>query len=228
MAKRGRYRMEKTRVFIADDHQVVRRGIKNTLGDYPEFEIVGEARQGRDAVKKVRALKPDVVVMDISMPDLNGIDATRQIKQFDGGIHVVIFTMYSDTEYLVDLLQCGISGYVLKEDPMSELVQAIREVSKGRKYFTKSMPHVLFRYFESQRQDKGRNQEGEIFNRLSLREREVLQLLAEGNQVKEIAGKLGVSPKTVESHKYNCMSKLGVSSVAELTRIAIKMKLIQV
>ncbi len=216
--------MSKTKVLIVDDHQVVIGGIRSVLNELPEFEIVGEALNGRDAVRLAKSLEPDVVIMDISMPGLNGIDATLQLKKRNPDIHVVIFTMYSDKEYLLDLIRAGISAYVLKEDPLTDLIIALKAVRSGGTYFSTMSPKELLG------QIKRLEQAEELkngFRDLSLREREVLQLLAEGNSVKDIATKLNLSPKTVEAHKYNLMSKLDAHNIADLTKIAIKKRLIR-
>ena len=215
--------MNKTRVLIADDHHVVIGGIRSVLRELPEFEVIGEAYNGRDAVQMARSLNADVVIMDISMPDLNGIDATLQLKKRNPEIHVIIFTMYSDKEYLIDLIDAGISAYVLKEDPLSDLILALQAIRSGSTYFSAMMPQALL---ENARQKEPVERAKEGFNDLSLREREVVQLLAEGHNMKVIAAKLHLSPKTIENHKYNAMSKLGVRTIAELTRIAIKKRLI--
>ncbi|MCE5243591.1 MAG: response regulator transcription factor [Syntrophobacteraceae bacterium] len=216
--------MGRTRILIVDDHQVVIGGIKSTLSDYPELEVIGEALNGREAVRRVKAQRPDIVIMDISMPDLNGIDATLQIKKSHPKARIIIFTMYSDREYVVDLLKAGISGYVLKEDPMSDLILAIQAVKGGGTYFSSMVPGVLVNHL---RKADSPEEANDGFKDLSLRERELLQLLAEGNNVKDISAKLDLSHKTVESHKYNMMEKLGVRTLADLTKIAIKKKLIQ-
>ncbi len=214
---------EPIKILIVDDHQVVVGGIRSALSEHPRFLVVGEAHNGRQAIRMTQALKPHVVIMDITMPDLNGIDATIQIKKFDNSIRIVIFSMHSDKEYVMDLLKADISAYVLKEDPMSELVEAIDATSRGKTFFSKSATQILLNCIHSLGRLKDRDKP---LGELSIREREVLQLLAEGHTVKVIGEKLAISPKTVESHKYNIMSKLGVSRAAELTRIAIREKII--
>lgn len=214
--------MKKARVLIVDDHQVVIGGIRCVVNELPDFEVVGEACNGRDGVKLAIALRADIVIMDISMPDLNGIDATLQLKKKSPETHVIIFTMYSDKEYLMDLIRAGISAYVLKEDPISDLILALKAVRSGGTYFSTMSPQGLLEHIRQIEQ----TDDSSGFKNLSLREREVLQLLAEGNNVKEIASKLNLSPKTVESHKYSLMAKLNVHNIADLTKIAIKKKLI--
>ena len=217
--------MEKTRIFIADDHMVVIEGIKSALREHPEFEVVGEAVNGRTAVKMIRSLLPDIVIMDISMPELNGIDSTLQIKKIDPKIGVIIYTMYSDSEYVTDLFKAGISAYILKEDSLSDLSLAIKAARNGGTYFNAMVQNVILGHLRALEEGKAGTQSE--LDKLSLREREIFQLLAQGESIKEIAAKLGVSPKTVESHKYNIMDKLRVGSLAELTRFAIKKKFIQ-
>jgi DNA-binding NarL/FixJ family response regulator len=218
--------MHRTTVLIVDDHRVVIEGIKGALSEHPEFEIVGEALNGREAVKKARILRPNIVLMDISMPDLNGVDATMQIKGFDPDIGIIIFTMYSDEEYVVDLYEAGISAYVLKEDHMEELISAIKAVRNASTYFCGAVERIIHERMKDLEQ--GRSGPKDAFRDLSLREREVFQLLSEGQAIKDIARKLAISPKTVESHKYNIMEKLNAFTLTDLTRIAIKKKLLHV
>jgi len=215
--------MRKTRVFLADDHRVVIEGIKSALSEHPEFEIVGEALNGRDAVKKAEILKPDVVILDISMPELNGINVTMHLKEMSPDIGVIIFTMYSDEEYVVDLFEAGISAYVLKEDHMTELILALNAVKCGSIYFSGVVRKIIQQHMKNLL--KGKKRKKDTFRDLSLREREVFQLLIKGYTIKDIAGRLDISPKTVESHKYNLMEKLNADTFADLTRIAIKKKL---
>jgi DNA-binding NarL/FixJ family response regulator len=217
--------MSRIRILIVDDHRVVIEGIKSALRDHPEIEVVGDALDGREAVKKVESVRPDIVIMDIAMPKLNGIDATIQIKAIDPGIRIIIFTMYSDREYIIDLFKAGVSGYVLKEDPMSYLILAIKAVQSGGAYFSTMASSILLDHIKELEE----NVVGESgVKRLSLREREVFQLLAEGRSIKEIANQLYISPRTVESHKYSIMQKLGAASIIDLTKIAIKKKLIKI
>ncbi|MHC1729963.1 MAG: response regulator [Syntrophobacteraceae bacterium] len=214
--------MKKIRVLIADDHQVVVGGIRSAIEQMPDFEVVGQASNGRDAVRLAKSLNADIVIMDISMPDLNGIDATLQLRKSCPKTRIIIFTMYSDREYLMDLIGAGVSAYVLKENPLSDLMDALDATKVGGTFFSTITPHGLVEQVELLQAENLRDG----FNDLSLREREVLQLLAEGHNVGDIALKLNLSRKTVESHKYNLMAKLEVHSIADLTKIAIKKKLI--
>ncbi|MBW2005366.1 MAG: response regulator transcription factor [Deltaproteobacteria bacterium] len=217
--------MDKTKILIVDDHRVVIEGIKSALQEHPEFEVVGEAVDGLQAVESARSLGPDIVIMDISMPNLSGIEATKQIKEFDPEIRIVIYTMYSDKEFVIDLFKAGISAYVLKDDPLADLILALQAVKGGGTYFSTMAPTVLLRHMEELEE---KTESTDSYDTLSQREREVFQLLAEGKAIKEIAGELFISPKTVESHKYNIMEKLQASSVVDLTKIAIRKNLIEV
>jgi DNA-binding NarL/FixJ family response regulator len=217
--------MEKTKILIVDDHRVVIEGIKSSLQEYPEFEVVGEAVDGLQAVEFVKTLKPHIVIMDVSMPNLNGIEATRQINQFCPEIRIVIYTMYSDKELVIDLFKAGISAYVLKDDPLSDLILALRAVKSGGTYFSTMAPTILIRHAEELEE---KTREEDPFDTLSQREKEVFLLLAEGQGIKKIADELFISPKTVESHKYNIMEKLQATSIVDLTKIAIRKNLIKV
>jgi DNA-binding NarL/FixJ family response regulator len=217
--------MPATNILIADDHRVVIEGIKSALQEHPEFEVVAEAVDGLEAVEFAKSLKPNIVIMDISMPNLSGIEATRQIKALNPGNQIVIYTMHSDKEFVIDLFKAGISAYVLKEDPLSDLILALKAVEGGGTYFSTMAPTILARHMEEM-EEKSTNKNS--FDTLSQREMEVFQLLAEGKRIKEIANQLFISPKTVESHKYNIMEKLQAASVIDLTKIAIRKNLIKV
>ncbi len=214
--------MTVSRVMVVDDHRAVIEGIRGLLHDLPEFEIVGVAVHGRQAVKRVASLLPDMIIMDISMPNLNGLDTTLQIKKQYPDIKIIVYSMHSEREYVVGLFKAGVSGYVLKDSPLSELVLALKTVRQKGTYFSAATQTILQQYVA----DLETGLKKDAFDRLSLREREVLQLLAEGYSIKEIAGQLCVSPKTVETHKYNMMAKLDTSRLADLIKIAIRKKLI--
>jgi DNA-binding NarL/FixJ family response regulator len=217
--------MSKSKILIVDDHQVVIEGIKGALREHSEFEVVVEALDGLQAVELAKSLKIDIVIMDISMPNLNGIEATKQIKQFNPEIQIVIYTMHSDKGFVVDLFKAGISAYVLKQDSISDLILALKAVKGGGTYFTTMAPNILASYLkklEMNQIDK------DDFEKLSFREQEVFCLLADGITVRNIGDQLHISPKTVESHKYNIMEKLNVDTVSDLTKIAIRKSLIKV
>ncbi len=219
----------KTKILIVDDHWVVVQGINAALEDHQEFEVVGTASDGLEAIKRVKSLKPDIVIMDISMPNLNGIEAAYEIKKFNKKVRIVIFTMYWDKEYVLSLFRAGISGYVLKEETISDLILALKAVTGGGTYYSKSAQEVIQRHLEDLELRDGENtlEVEDTFRRLSVREKEVFPLLADGLGTREISERLGISPKTVESHKYNIMEKLNVTSVADLTKIALRKNLIK-
>jgi RNA polymerase sigma factor (sigma-70 family) len=217
--------MTKTKILIADDHRVVKEGIESLLASYPEFEVIGGALDGQEAVEKIKELKPDIVIMDIEMPRMNGIAVTKEIRDFDPDIRIIIYSMYSNKEYVIDLFKSGISAYVLKEDPVSDLILAIKAVSGGGTYFSTKAPSILSRHIQELERSKSADDDLE---KLSQREQQVLRLLAEGHSIKDIANQLYISPRTIESHKYNIMGKLQVNSMVDLVKIAIKKTLIKV
>ncbi len=215
--------MQKTKILIVDDHQIVIEGIKGALKDYPELDVRGEALDGVQALEQVRSLRPDIVIMDICMPHMNGIEAARRIKRLAPDVRVIIFTIHSNRKYIIELLKVGISAYVLKESPLSELILAVKAAKEGGTYLNPVVAAQLIH--EQELEEAGNDKDG--FEQLSMREREVLKLLADGKTVKEIAGQLCISPKTVESHKYHIMAKLDTRSLADLIKMAIRKKLIE-
>ena len=213
----------KSEILLVDDHRVVIEGIRSALESEAEFQVVGEALDGHQAVEMVKTLKPDMVIMDISMPGLNGVEATRKINKIAPDTRIIVFTMYSDKEYVVALFKEGISAFVLKEDPLSELILALKAVKGSGTYFSTKAPTILARHMESL---ENRTEVKDLYEMLSPREKEVFLLLARGKSVKAIAKALFISPKTAETHRYNIMQKLEADSVVDLTRIAIRKKLI--
>ncbi len=214
----------KTRVLICDDHALFREGIKALLRHEPNIEVVGEAPDGRRALELTAKLHPDVVLMDIAMPDLSGYEAARRIKQVHKNVKVLVLTMYDDEELVARCLDAGASGYVLKDTPATQLIYAIDMVRKGGKYLS---PEVLKKVVHDYVSGSGPSGRGETrYDRLSDREREVLKLLAEGLTIKEIASRFDLSVKTVDVHKYNLMRKLDIHDRAELIKYAIQNKLI--
>jgi DNA-binding NarL/FixJ family response regulator len=207
--------MGKTSVLLADDHRIVLEGLKGLLGD--EFEVVGTAENGRVLVEQAAKLRPDVIVADISMPQLNGIEAARQIKKTNKRVKIVFLTMHPDATYAADAFEAGASGFVLKHAAPSELVTAIHEAMKGRTYITPLVAGDLLRTYR-----EGGSPEKELLRKTSPREREILQLLAEGRSGKEIASILNISPRTVEFHKYRMMEKLNIKTSAELVQYAVR------
>ena len=207
--------MKKPRVLLADDHKIVLEGLKSLLGD--EFEIVGSVEDGRTLVDQAATLHPDVIVVDISMPQLNGIEAARQIKNTDKNIKIVFLTMHLDATYAANAFEAGASGFVLKHSAPSELITAIHEAMKGRTYVTPLIAGDLIRTYQ-----EGGSAEKDLFKKISPRQREILQLLAEGKSGKEIASILNISARTVEFHKYRMMEQLNIKSSAELVQYAVK------
>jgi two-component system, NarL family, response regulator NreC len=210
------------RVLLCDDHTLFREGIKAILKDEPSIEIVGEAEDGRQGVAKALQLHPDVVLMDIAMPDLSGFDATRRILQADAKAKVIILTMYEEEEVINRCLSAGASGYLLKDAPRAHLIHAIDVVNKGGQYMSpRALKKVVKQYI------KGSRSTATGYERLSDREREVLKLLADGLALKEIAVRLMLSVKTVDAHKTNLMRKLDLHDRSELIKYAIQRKLIR-
>ena len=207
--------MKRTRVLLADDHKIILDGLRSLLES--EFEIVGTVGDGRALVSAVELLHPDVIVVDISMPLLNGIEAVRQIKKLDKRVKVIFLTMHPDVTYAIRAFEAGASGYVLKHSASSELLTAIHEAIKGRTYVTPMIAGELLQAYKGE--SYGQAEEAQ---QLTQRQREILQLLVEGNSAKEIANLLNISPRTVEFHKYNMMSKLNLKSLSALIQYGIK------
>jgi len=211
--------MKKISVLLAEDHVVVRQGLRSLLSAERDIEVVGEADNGRQAVKMAMDLHPDVVVMDIAMPMLNGLEATCQIVGDGIPTKVLILSSYADDEYVHRLTEAGASGYLIKQEAASELIKAVREIAKGNAYFSPSiLSRLLGLYRESY--DKGRLP-GRRNEHLSSRELEVLQMVAEGHVNKQIAATLNLSIKTIEKHRQQLMDKLNIHEIAGLTRYAI-------
>ncbi len=213
--------MEKPRVLIADDHKIVLEGLRSLLRS--EYEIVGEVEDGRALVAEAERLRPELVVADISMPNLNGIDAARRIKEIDAHIRIVFLTMHADVTYAAGAFDAGASGFVLKHSAPQELILAIREAMQGKTYVTPMIAGDLISAFSSATALKG-----ELKAALSPRQREVLQLIAEGKSIKEVAATLKISTRTVEFHKYRIMEQLNIKTNAELIQYAVKHGLISV
>jgi DNA-binding NarL/FixJ family response regulator len=214
---------ERIKVLLCDDHTLFREGIKAILKDEPSIEIVGEAADGRQAVAKALQLHPDVVLMDIAMPDLSGFDATRRILRHNAKAKVIILTMYEEEEVINRYLAAGAAGYVLKDAPRAQLIHAIDLVNHGGQYMSsRALKKVVKQYVKGARSTAATG-----YERLSDREREVLKLLADGLALKEVAVKLVLSVKTVDTHKTNLMRKLDLHDRSELVKYAIQRKLIR-
>ena len=216
--------MAKIRVLLTDDHTLFRQGIHTLLTAEPGVEVVGEAANAAEAVAKTAEMKPDVVLMDVSMPGLSSFEATRQIREERPGVKVLFLTMYDDEDYLAECMQAGASGYVLKDSPADQLVAAIGEVYRGGSYLSPRMLTHLVDDFRSRVKSSDRLSR---FSTLTRREVEILKFLAEGNSVKDIATILNLSVKTIEAHKFNLMRKLDIHNKAQLVQYAIQKKIIR-
>jgi two-component system, NarL family, response regulator NreC len=211
--------MKKIRILLADDHTVMRAGLRSLLERQPDLEVVGEAEDGRHAVELATALSPDVVVMDIAMPNLNGVEATAQIVSRRPQTAVVILSMHSDETYVMRTMKAGARGYLLKDSAEADLIRAIQAVSQGKSFFSPSISKMLVEDYVRLLEQKGMEDTYEL---LTTREREILQLLAEGKTNKEVALLLNLSPYTVETHRGHILQKLNLHSPTELVLYAVR------
>jgi two-component system response regulator NreC len=207
------------KIILADDHAVMRRGLRLVLEQQKDFEIVGEASDGREAVKLAETVKPDVAVLDITMPNLNGIEATRQINAKQNGVSTIILSMHADESFVLRALKAGARGYLLKESAEADLINAVRIVSEGKSFFSPTVSRMLVEDYVRQMQDKDIE---DSYDLLTMRERELLQLIAEGKSNKDIANLLNLSLYTVETHRSNILGKLNLHSVPELILYAVR------
>jgi len=214
--------MGKIRVLVVDDHAIMRDGIKALLSTDPGMEVIGEASEGREAVEKVRELQPDIVIMDIGMPGMDGLEATRQITRRNSKVKVLILTQHDDKEYVLSTVKAGASGYVSKKAVGSDLIQAIKAIYSGESFLHPTAAAALI---EGYRQ---KSEEQEPYDTLTAREREILKLIAEGHTNNEIAESLFISSKTVAGHRANIMQKLDLHNRTELIKYAMRKKLITV
>ena len=211
--------MKKIRILIADDHGIVRKGLRLQLEQSSDFEVVGEATEGREAVRMAEELLPDVVIMDIAMPNLNGIQATTQLVKKNPQIGVIILSMYSDETYLMRTLAAGAKGYLLKESADVDLHRAVEVVAQGKPFFSPAIADTLLEDYMRQLQQRGLQ---DSYDLLTEREKEILQLLAEGKSNKDVAGILNLSTNTVETHRTRIMQKLDLHSTAEIVLYAVR------
>jgi DNA-binding NarL/FixJ family response regulator len=217
--------MKKTRILLVDDHQVVRRGVAGIIGDTrPEWEVCGEASTGREAVAAAARLRPDVVLMDISMPDMNGLEATREILKDNPGTEILILSMHESEQLVHDVLNAGARGYLLKQDA-NDLITAIEAVGQHKLFFTSKVSEVVLRGYLNRASAEA--PADAPFSRLSPREIQIVQLVAESQSNKDVAGILNISVKTVESPRAHIMDKLGLHSVTELVRYAIRNNIVE-
>jgi len=215
--------MKKIRVLIADDHGIVRKGLRLQLEQNSSFEVVGEAVDGRDAVRMSEELLPDIVIMDIAMPNLNGIQATAQMVKKNPQIGVIILSMFSDETYLTRTLAAGAKGYLLKESADEDLDKAVQAVAQGKPFFSADIANTLLEDYMRQLQQRGLQ---DSYDLLTEREKEILQLLAEGKSNKDIATMLNLSVNTVETHRTRIMQKLNLHSAAEIVLYAVRKRII--
>jgi two-component system, NarL family, response regulator NreC len=216
--------MARVRILLADDHTIVRQGLRKVLEERPEWEVVAEAGDGREAVRLAEQHRPDVAVVDVAMPLLNGIEATRQITKRVPNTRVLVLSMHADEAYVTQILQAGATGYLLKDSADVDLLKAVEEAASGRSFFTPAIARVMLDDYRRQVTDKGVSDRYEI---LSEREREIFQLIAEAKPNKEIAALLNVSPSTVETHRAHIMDKLDLHSAAEIVLYAVRRGIIR-
>ena len=211
--------MSRLRLLLADDHTVVRQGLRKVLEDRPEWEVVAEAGDGREAVRLAETHKPDVAIVDVAMPLLNGIETTRQISRKSPTTRVLVLSMHADEAYVTQILQAGATGYLLKDSADVDLIQAVAAVAKGTSFFSPAIARVMLDDYVQKLAEKGVT---DRYESLSEREREIFQLIAEGKANKEIAALLSISPSTVETHRARIMEKLDLHSAAEIVLYAVR------
>jgi DNA-binding NarL/FixJ family response regulator len=211
-------------ILIADDHQLIRDGVRALLESHADWEICGEAKTGREAVAKTIELRPDVIILDISMPDLNGMDAARRIRTASTNTEVLILSMHYSDQLIREIVDTGARGYVLKSDSERDLVIAVETLARHQPYFTSQAWEMIQTEYNT---DGPITKLPKLGNRVTSREREIIQLLAEGNRGKEIASSLGISAKTVEAHRSNLMRKLEMHNLSQLVRYAMRNQIIE-
>jgi DNA-binding NarL/FixJ family response regulator len=211
-------------ILVADDHPLVAHGVRKILEEQPDWHVVAEAHDGRDAVRLGTSLQPDLAVIDVSMPNLNGVEATAQLTERVPGLRVLMLSMYSDEEIVGRALRAGAKGYLLKDSADSDLVRAVAAIADGNSFFSPSIVSRMLSEYLGRLSDRGST---DRLERLSPREREVFQLVAEGHTNREIAEQLGIRPATVETHRAHLMEKLDLHSTAELVRFAVQRGVIQ-
>lgn len=211
------------RILVADDHEVVRKGLVGLLANRPDWQVCAEARNGREAVKLAARFRPDVAILDLSMPELNGLEATRQIRHDVPETEVLVFSMYENEQFVRDLLSAGARGYVLKSDVATQLLTAVETVAHHKPFFTSNVAETILGGFLKLSKMAP---EADVPSILTTREREIVQLLAESKSNKEISTTLGISVKTVQTHRATIMRKLGINSIVELVHYAIRNHLV--
>jgi DNA-binding NarL/FixJ family response regulator len=217
----------KKTIVIVDDHPLFREGLKSIISRNPELELVGETGVGKEALSLAENLKPDMIVMDISLPDINGIELTRDIKKLSPATQILIVSVHSKIDYLTAAFQAGASGYVVKDAPSGKILQALELVSQGEYFLDASVSYQVVKKLSEFPEQKAKTTDT-FYSSLTTREQEIFRLLAEGLKIKDIADKLFISPKTVENHKTNIMAKLNLHSTLDLVRYAVKLGIIDV
>lgn len=212
----------RTTIVLADDHELVRESIASLLREVPNFEVIGQCANGRQLLALVESVHPDVAVVDVSMPELNGIEAARQLREISPRTRVIALSAYTDEAYIRDMIDAGVVAYIIKSGAAKDLIQAIRTASRGRVYFSQEIMGGAHQVAY------GRATGESAVRPLSQREREILQLVGEGKSSKEIAAILGIGETTVKTHRNNIMSKINVRDIAGLTRQAVKLKLVRI
>jgi RNA polymerase sigma factor (sigma-70 family) len=213
------------RILIADDHDLMRHGVRSLLGSHSGWEICGEARTGREAVTKAEELRPDILILDVGMPELNGVEAARIIRKVSADTEILILSMHSSDQLMREIVDAGVRGYLAKSDSDRDLVTAVEALAKHRPFFSPLATEVILDGFDTERRV---NEVPEfVSERLTPREREIVRLVAEGKSNKEVASALGISVKTVETHRTNLMRKLGLHSLSELVRYAVRNQIIK-
>lgn len=211
------------RILLADDHTIVRQGLAKLLECEPGFEVVDQVRDGWEAIQKVESHRPDVVIMDISMPNLNGIEATRHIKRIDASTKILALSMYSQERYISEVLKLGASGYLLKDSGGEEIIYAVQVAMSGKVYLSPAISKIVIQDYINYKRS---SPESGYFDLLTPREKEVFQLLAEGNTMRKIAEKLSVSLSTIKTHKSSIQEKLDIDSTSRLIQLAIKIGMV--
>ncbi len=217
--------MKALRILVADDHDLLRRGVKTLLLSHAGWEICGEAKTGREAVSKAEELRPDVVVLDIGMPDLNGVEAAKRIRKGSPNTEILILSMHYSDQLIREIVEAGVRGYIVKSDSDRDLIIAVETLARHKPFFTPHATEVILGSFNTGGPVKEVPEL--VSQRLTSREREIVQLLAEGKSSKEVASSLGISVKTAETHRANVMRKLELHSVSELVRYAVRNQIIE-
>ncbi|MGH9679508.1 MAG: response regulator [Candidatus Acidiferrales bacterium] len=217
--------MNTLRILVADDHDLLRRGVKTLLESHAGWEICGEAKTGREAVEKAQQLRPDIAILDIGMPDLNGVEAARRIRKASTGTEILILSLHYSDQLIREIVDAGVRGYIVKSDSDRDLIIAVETLAKHKPFFTPHATEVILGGFQAS--GPAKKMPESVGERLTSREREIVQLLAEGKSSKEVASSLGISVKTAETHRANVMRKLELHSVSDLVRYAVRNQIIE-